>query len=160
MARVFFISDLHFGHKHILKFSPSRGGASVEEHDEILVQKWNSVVTKRDLVYVLGDVCFSMERMPLLDQMNGMKKLVRGNHDRFNSGVYLKYFQEIYGFLRYKGFWISHAPIHPDELRGKGNIHGHVHSAVIPDPRYVSVCVEALDGYPIPFDKIQEGYEG
>jgi calcineurin-like phosphoesterase family protein len=130
------------------------------------VNKWNSVVTKRDVVYVLGDVCFDVSKMPLLDTMLGTKYLIIGNHDTFQLGVYQKYFKKIHGFRTYKGYWISHAPIHPDELRGRRNIHGHVHNNPImlkgyePDLRYIPVCVEQLNGYPVPFDKIKERYNG
>lgn len=166
MSQVFFISDLHLGHKSILKFSPDRVGtcSCIYEHDEILVDRWNSKVNKRDTVWVLGDICFDIEKMPLFDRMLGTKNLIIGNHDKFQLGVYQKYFNKIHGFLKYKGFWISHAPIHPDELRGKRNIHGHVHSNIItdlngkPDDRYISVCVEACHGYPIPFNQIRNRY--
>lgn len=46
---VYFISDLHLSHKRILEFSGQyRDWAStVEEHDEILIDRINSVVSKR-----------------------------------------------------------------------------------------------------------------
>tara|TARA_S200002703_G_C3794096_1_gene245163 strand:+ start:863 stop:1354 length:492 start_codon:yes stop_codon:yes gene_type:complete len=162
MSKVYFISDLHLGHKNILNFSTERSGNTVLEHDHILVQKWNTVVNKRDVVYVLGDVCFDIQSMPRLGEMYGGKVLILGNHDKFDLGVYRKYFSKIYGFRTYKGYWISHAPIHPTELRGRKNIHGHVHNNVIrncynePDSRYIPVCVEQTNGYPLSFDKIKE----
>ncbi len=51
MSRVFVIADLHFGHK---KAAELRGFPSTEAHDDALVQAWTRVVTKRDVVYVLG----------------------------------------------------------------------------------------------------------
>lgn len=158
MSVVRHISDLHLGHKKILHFSPNRGGTNVDEHDEWIVKQWNSVVGKRDIVYVHGDVCFDMEKMPLFNRMNGKKRLIIGNHDKFDMGVYLKYFEQVHGFMKYKGYWLSHAPIHPDELRGGINIYGHVHNNPIKDPRYACVCVEQLDGKPIAFDEIKKRY--
>lgn len=149
MSDIYFISDLHLGHKKILEFSPSRGGSTVDEHDTWIVSQWNSVIVKRDIVYVLGDVCFDIEKMKLLSLMAGEKRLILGNHDVFPIEEYLKYFTKVYGLTKYKGFWLSHAPIHPEELRGKPNIHGHVHNNIINDSRYISVCVEALNGKPI-----------
>jgi calcineurin-like phosphoesterase family protein len=57
--------------------------------------------------------------------------------------VYLKYFEDVRGFLRYKQMWLSHCPIHPQELyRCKLNVHGHIHkntnSPELPLP-YVNV---------------------
>ena len=163
MSNVFFISDTHFYHQNILNFSGNlRDGDNVEEHNQILLVKWNSNVTKRDLVYLCGDACMGKDPS-ILGELNGRKILIRGNHDNFPLDVYLKYFEDIQGVCKYKGYWVSHAPIHPDELRGKSNIHGHVHSQSIKnqygeyDKRYINVCCEAIDGYPIRFDRIKDG---
>lgn len=159
MSRVFMISDLHLGHKAVLKFSKERTGETIEEHDEWLRDQWNSVVYKRDLVYVLGDVAMSRDALKMIAEMNGQKTLIMGNHDKYPVQEYLEYFERIRPSpWSYKGFWLSHCPIHPLELRGRGNIHGHVHSNPIPDSRYVSVCVEALDGIPKLFTEIKEEY--
>lgn len=153
--QIFFISDLHIGHKNILNFSPCRYGENINEHDRWIIAQWNSVVRPKDIVYCLGDVVFDINKIEMLNELNGQKMLVRGNHDKFPIEVYLKYFNNIYGMLGYKGFWLSHCPIHPDELRGKRNIHGHVHNSSIPDDRYINVCVEALNGVPISLDQLR-----
>ena len=161
MSKIYFISDLHLGHKRILQFAGQyRDGSNVEEHDDWIVKQWNSIVRKRDKVYVLGDVAFTPEGLARLSEMNGTKILIRGNHDEFPIKEYLKYFQEVYGLTSYKGFWLSHCPIHPVEIRGrKGNIHGHVHQNVLPDKRYFPVCVEQCRGVPISFEEIKSLYE-
>ena len=147
---VFFISDLHFGHKSILEFSPSRGGSDIESHNRWLIEAWNSVVksNKRDLVWVLGDVAFSRDGLECMRQLKGRKKLVRGNHDMFPIAEYLEHFEEVYGLHKAYKMWLSHAPVHPDSLRNRRNIHGHVHNSTIDDSRYVNVCVEAVNGIP------------
>ena len=84
MSKVFFISDLHLGHKNILSFAGDyRGGDTVEEHDEWIVDQWNSVVGKRDVVYVLGDVAFTREGLAKCNRLVGNKKLILRNHDNF-----------------------------------------------------------------------------
>ena len=52
-------------------------------------------------------------------------------------------YDEVHALLKYKEFWLSHAPLHPDELRGKRNIHGHVHTASVPDTKYLNVSVDS-----------------
>lgn len=163
MSIVYFLSDLHLGHKRILEFSGKlREGNTADEHDSILITKWNSKVRKRDLVYVLGDVCMHKD-LSILDQLQGRKILIRGNHDTFSTTEYLEHFEEVYGIMKYKRFWLSHAPIHPDELRGCYNIHGHVHGNSISngygeyDKRYINVCCEVNLCYPIPFKDIVDG---
>ena len=85
MNEVFFTSDLHLGHKMMAsKFRvPRLGEVTLEEHDQTIVDNYNSVVSKGDLVYWLGDISFhKRERTAeLLDQMNGQKYLILGNHD-------------------------------------------------------------------------------
>ena len=150
---VWFCSDLHFGHKNIEKFRHHI--KSEEDNRHKICQDWDSLVTKRDDVYVLGDACFTMETINEFGLLPGRKHLIRGNHDTLDTQVYLKYFKGVYGLLKYKEFWLSHAPIHPDELRGKVNLHGHVHYQSLRkpfnpaydvkqdlDPRYFNCCVE------------------
>lgn len=143
MTQVYFCSDLHFGHKNIAKFREEFID-SEEENRQLIKDDWNKRVKKNDTVYVLGDACFTMETVSDFETLPGTKILIRGNHDLLDTEVYLKYFQSIYGLLKYKEFWLSHAPIHPDELRGKINLHGHVHYASINDKRYFNCCCENL----------------
>lgn len=149
MANVFFCSDLHFGHKNIGKFRASCGINTEFENRQRIIKDWHNQVTKRDVVYVLGDSCFTMDTIGDFAHLPGQKILIRGNHDKLDTQVYLKYFSDVYGLLKYKEFWLSHAPIHPAELRGKVNLHGHVHFATImdgqrPDKRYFNCCAENL----------------
>ena len=82
MAKKFYISDLHFGHKNVLGFD-NRPFTSVEEMNEELIRRWNSVVSDGDIVYVLGDMFWMKpnDAMPIIDRLNGQIFLVKGNHD-------------------------------------------------------------------------------
>jgi calcineurin-like phosphoesterase family protein len=160
LSKVYAISDLHLGHDKILHFSPMRGGKTTEEHDQWIISQWNSVITKRDTVWVLGDVAFSLDALKKVALLKGNKNLVRGNHDREAIHEYKYLFSNVYGLIRKNGLWLSHAPIHPQELRGSKNVHGHVHQNPIlldgkPDPRYINVCVEALNGIPVLLDSLK-----
>lgn len=168
MGQVYIVSDLHIGHKNIMNFAGDyRHGETYEENIHSIVKMWNSVVTKYDKVFVLGDVCFRHEYLDVLDELKGRKVLIRGNHDgRFSTRDWLMYFEEVEGIVRYKNYWLTHAPIHPAELRGKKNIHGHVHQNSILDgynecdERYINVCIENTGGAPINFERIKAGERG
>ena len=91
MSRVFVTSDTHYWHHNVLKFEPeARPFSSVEEMNEVLVDRWNAVVTKRDLVWHLGDVCFGrIENLEILNRLNGQKKLVLRAQSLRTKRVYL-----------------------------------------------------------------------
>lgn len=160
MANVFFIGDMHLGHKNIQNFRPER---TEEQQYEWLKDSWHYVVGKRDTVYCMGDVAFSHERLEQFSKWQGRKILVCGNHD-LDQGPCMKeqvkYYDDVFSLLKYKEFWLSHCPIHPDELRGRMNIHGHTHNHIIQDNRYINVCVENLvNGQPIGLDRLRRMIE-
>jgi len=161
MSRVYVISDLHLGHKKILEFEGmNREGSTVEEHDAILADKWASVINKRDLVYVLGDVAWTTQDLMPMRGWPGRKILVRGNHDKMHVAVYLTVFEDVLGVLKRDHVWLSHCPIAWQELRGCKSVHGHTHSTLMrdhyhqPDERYINVCVEQTGGYPVDFHEV------
>lgn len=83
--KVFFTSDLHFGHENVIKFD-KRPFKTVEEMDEELIKRWNNKVAPGDLVYVLGDMIWKTlnnDAPKLLRRLNGQIILIKGNHDRF-----------------------------------------------------------------------------
>lgn len=161
MGSVWFTSDLHFGHKNIQKFRLEIN--SLKENEQRIISDWTQLVTKRDDIYVLGDAAFTMESVSLFTTLPGRKFLIRGNHDKLDTQIYLKYFTSVYGLYKYKEFWLSHAPIHPNELRGRVNLHGHVHYHNVEDNRYFNMCVENLwkCGYPslISLDQVRDYYK-
>ena len=149
IANVWICSDLHIGHANIHKF---REEVASEQHNrEVIAHHWDLNVTKRDLVWLLGDVAFDEESIDWIAGLKGQKRLVRGNHDSMPTTSYLRAFEEVYGLVRYKGMWLSHAPVHPCELRNKVSCHGHVHyqsvlveGTEVEDRRYLNCCVENL----------------
>ena len=161
-----FIADLHLSHANM---ATRRGFSTVEEHDEHIIAKWNSVVSKRDITYILGDV--TMEKSApyhLLDRLNGLKHVVMGNHDRRQDvRKLLEHVESVAGMTQHKGVILTHCPIHTSELdyRFKYNIHGHIHDKVVmktgwtdvdsgyiveqvPDERYICVSCERVDYLP------------
>lgn len=151
MANVWFIADLHFGHNNITRFRPFE---SEEAHREHIKDNWKRVVKERDTVWVLGDSVFNEENLKDIAELPGTKNLVMGNHcgQGFNglfTKLFPEYFNKVFGITKKYGAWLTHCPIHPDELRGKFNIHGHTHNHLIDDLRYINVCVEQTNYTPI-----------
>lgn len=84
MARAFFTADLHLGHRLV---SRMRGFDDPSEHDEVVAERWRSVVSTEDAVWVLGDLAAVSTRRGIddllakVDVLPGTKHLIAGNHD-------------------------------------------------------------------------------
>ena len=173
MPAVFLVSDTHFGHAGVCRFTRNDGVTKLrpwtdpEEMDEFMVKAWNERVGKNDKVYHLGDVVINRKALPILNRLNGDKVLIRGNHDIFKDEDYRKYFRELRAYHVMNGMILSHIPIHPESLGRFGvNIHGHLHAnrVMVPlatsgvldriDTRYHCVCVEQTDFAPILFEDV------
>lgn len=144
MNRIFVIADTHFGHKKIIDAEgKARPFSSVEEHDAELVRRWNATVKPKDTVWHLGDVLFGRGAFATLGLLNGVKKLVMGNHDRYPIALYLEHFTQVAGAAELRGCVLTHIPVHPAQFaRYAANIHGHLHSARLEDTRYINVSAE------------------
>jgi calcineurin-like phosphoesterase family protein len=153
---VYFIGCLHLGHENIAKM---RGFNSSKDHDKILIDGINSVVSKRDKLYILGDV--SMENSKhyhLLDQVRGFKEVVMGNHDRHTDvPKLLKHVNGVCGCAKYKEWMLTHIPIHPIEFdyRVSLNVHAHLHNKTTGDPRYFNVDAARLGYVPFSYEEIR-----
>lgn len=152
MSRVLFCGDLHLDHKNVHKFRPEFKTA--EDHDEHVLHQLGKHVNKRDVVYFCGDIAFSEAALLKLKKFPFRKILVKGNHDKFSLAAAAEVFEQIHGITVYKNAWVSHAPIHPNELYRRFNIHGHVHRNTIDNPRYINVSLENIGYAPITFDAI------
>lgn len=163
--KLFFISDTHFTHKNILSFTDSAGKiirkfSSIEEMDELMVDNWNKVVRPQDRVYHMGDVVMNRKALPILNRLKGKKVLIKGNHDIFKLKDYTPYFEDIRAYKVFPAHHIifSHIPIHTADLnsRFQFNGHGHLHHNVLPDSRYINLCVEHTDYKPVQLENILE----
>ena len=173
MPAIFLVSDTHFGHAGVCKFTRNDGVTKLrpwdnpEEMDEEMVKRWNETVRPNDKVYHLGDVVINRKALKTLGRLNGDKVLIRGNHDIFRDDEYRQYFRELRAYHVMNGMILSHIPIHVDSLGRFGtNIHGHLHAnrfMHLPtwriddtriDPRYHCVCVEQTDFRPILFEDV------
>ena len=159
--KIFITSDTHFGHEKILTFEPeARPFSSIKEHDEELVARWNSVVKKGDTVWHLGDVYLGgKDNHVILGRLNGLKRLVLGNHDVYPLECYTKYFVKIYGAVKLRDCLLTHIPVSERQLefRFKYNLHGHMHSQKMQDSRYINVSVENTGLAPILLDDVLSG---
>ena len=174
MPSVFLVSDTHFGHAGVCRFTRNDGVTKLrpwtdpDEMDEFMIAAWNDRVRPTDKVYHLGDVVINRKALKTLARLNGDKVLIRGNHDIFPDAEYREYFRELRAYHVMNGMILSHIPIHPESLGRFGvNIHGHLHANRVMrelatcgrldviDPRYHNVSVEQLPDFaPILFEDV------
>ena len=142
----YFTSDWHLGHRVITKYRSQF--KTIEEHDNAIFAEAEKL-TKRDIIFVIGDFLFDCDDfeyyLERISKLSCRIKLIMGNHDslKLYSQTIAKNIEIQLPLFTYKSFWISHCPIHPDELRNRiGNIHGHLHNATLDDNRYFDVGLD------------------
>jgi calcineurin-like phosphoesterase family protein len=81
MSTVFVTSNQQFGRPSAIK-KFKRPFESVEEMNKVLIEAWNSVVKKEDIVYVLGNFGWDPETTEeCINKLNGRVHLLLGEED-------------------------------------------------------------------------------
>lgn len=162
MKDIWITSDTHFGHSNIIEYGP-RPFNNIHQHDQTLLENWNSVVKPGDKVYHLGDVymgCSGEYAWEILKRLHGKKRLILGNHDDGKNAVLQRWFQEIIMWRAWGdlGLILSHVPLHESNLGTRRkkrilNVHGHIHGNPSPSIQYMNACVEWTQYKPIHLDE-------
>ncbi|MBP3205702.1 MAG: phosphoesterase [Lachnospiraceae bacterium] len=153
---VFFIADTHFDDDNIRRYE-NRPFEDTTQMNEAMIRNWNRIVAPSDIVYFLGDVGADS----YVARLNGIKYLVKGNHDTASNDHYREIgFAEVYDLpVIYDSYWIlSHEPLYINRNMPYANIFGHVHAN--PAYRDISsrsycVSVERISYTPVPLERIR-----
>jgi len=174
--KIFFTSDPHFFHSNIIKYC-ERPFPSATEMNRVLIKNWNTTVPKDGHIFMLGDFSMNVRTDGIkwvMEQLNGTKYMVIGNHDRKNvtkghiggmwthiediielsvadeeiSGGYQKLVLCHYPMLTWNG---SH--------RGSWQLFGHVHGALDGSdklsPNQLDVGVDSHKFTPISYEEVK-----
>lgn len=141
----YYISDLHFFHKHVTGEGNSFDGrlyATLEEMHEDMKNRWNRKITNGDTVYILGDVSLWgrwEELIALVSTLKGHKILIRGNHDDTSDPRYQRLYEEICDYKEITDclgqetvhLVLCHYPIMmwKNQHRGWIHLYGHLHNS-------------------------------
>jgi len=155
LRHTFVTSDHHFGSFKL----PSFLQVYTEKQEQELIEKWNSIVGKDDVVYYNGDFCDGnvMDMCSYFKKLNGQIVLIRGNHDRFSDDLYKAVFKDVVDevVLKDLDLTIHHVPAAPVHTRRE--VFGHLHRSLV-HPLNSSTgfcsCVQFSDGYPVSLEKI------
>ena len=151
---IFFTADTHFGDHRTINIQ-KRPFASVAEMDAVLMERWNATVAPDDEVWHLGDVARRAGDVPaLLEQLNGIKHLLRGNNDpdatvAATGWATVQDYAEI--MLEDRRLILCHYPFRSWNGQHKGaiNLHGHSHGRLKPMPRQFDVGVDVHGFAPV-----------
>jgi calcineurin-like phosphoesterase family protein len=163
---LYFTADLHLCHPGVIQFG-NRPVADVDEMHELIIKNWNAKISNNSTVYILGDV--SWKRLEhcehILDQLNGNKILISGNHD--DNGID-KYFEESYDMLYLKirdeityYAHLCHYPLFEwwKQQAGGFNIHGHTHGKIncmdFCNPQRLDVGMDCHNMTPLSWEEIK-----
>lgn len=164
---IYFTADTHFGHANIIKFC-GRPYQNKAEHDEALIDNWNSIINKHDQVYHLGDFGFGRaeELRKIADRLHGSISLIKGNHDKCCSDeIFLRRFNWIKDYHlfqkdKYK-IVLFHYAQRTWHFSNHGGMHlfGHSHGNLEPHGLSFDVGVDYVNKIfgqyrPISFDEV------
>lgn len=149
---IYFTSDWHFFHDRILDFHARRKelfGTDIKEVTEKMILLWNNTVSKKDTVYILGDLSFGTveQKRKLFNRLNGNKVLILGNHDSIptEQRCFFNHISQIKNMAFKKSnipelsgnmeIIMCHFPMYRWEHCNKGSImlHGHCHGKIDQD---------------------------
>ena len=174
--KIWFTSDTHFFHDKVVEYS-QRPFASVEDMNEELIARWNSVVHRDGIVFHLGDFCFGKPDKwnYILDRLKGRIFLVLGNHDaghiseevaaRF-EGVAFQMRLNVNG----QKIYLNHFPFlsYSGDNHGTWQLFGHIHSNLhnyniidehrlaVLQPTQYDVGVDNNNYTPVSFRQVEE----
>ena len=178
---IFFISDLHIGHKNVLKFD-SRPFADVDEMHIEMIKRWNEVVDDDDIVYYLGDLAFARDELTkwFIYSLKGKINFILGNHDKMKDIIKFGRWENIHeygteinvkdedtigsrGSNGYQRIIMSHYPILSwnKSHYGSWHLHGHCHGSLIKSNqdyykrKVMDVGCNVIDYTPISYEKVK-----
>ncbi|ANK71709.1 hypothetical protein FA04_03110 [Ensifer adhaerens] len=174
-TRKFYIADTHLMHERLVSMQP-RQFASIDEHDEAIMSRWNAVVGDEDIVYHLGDVAFGLAKnadrvREIFGRLNGRKYLIIGNHDLDKRGnlhaalASLDWAARPEHALRTRDgghdIWLAHYAARTWPCSGYGSFHfyGHSHGKLpgVGRSRDVGVDMPDVDFTPKTFSELTRG---
>ena len=160
---IWFTSDTHFGHEKIIHLA-KRPFKSMEEMDEVIIQKWNQRVKPGDIVYHLGDFALKQTReqtLATLKRLRGQVHLITGNHED-NALAIAPYFADVKSYKSIKvgeqKIVLFHYPIRSWDgiFKGAWHLFGHVHGMLKGFGKSMDVGVDTHDFYIYSFDEVKE----
>ena len=173
-AQIWVTADTHFGHEEAIRLF-ARPVRDVQEMDDLLVERINAHVGKRDRLIHLGDFTGPMpwsgaEGDESVERVRAIRdrircrsvELVRGNHDP-GKRRFERAFDAVHDILSFRGWGggderivCCHYPMRSWQGMWNGALHlyGHAHGAAEEMGRSCDVGVDCWELGPVPLDRV------
>jgi calcineurin-like phosphoesterase family protein len=162
VPNTYFTSDTHFTHERTIKLS-ERPFANAGEMDEHMIAAWNAVVRPDDEIWHLGDFaykCTAERRQTIFARLNGVKRLIRGNHDNDATQALPWASVSDLEIIAVEGRQVvlCHYPMRewPYYFRGALHFFGHCHNKMPGSRRSHDVGVDAIGYTPLRLEQLTE----
>lgn len=115
-SKTYFTSDWHLGHRNVLEFD-QRPFQDISHMHQVLINNYNNTVSPQDVCFFLGDMglCKSEILLNIIQQLNGQKVLILGNHDKGASAMRAMSFDVVLNsaslIIANKHITMSHCPL-------------------------------------------------
>jgi calcineurin-like phosphoesterase family protein len=147
MKNTWFISDTHFSHANIVRYS-KRPFADIDAHDQMLTYNWNAHVRPGDDVFHVGDFAYGKREsaLALRNQLHGNLHLIEGNHDSIAHqlrATFAWYDKVKMIKVGEQSIFLSHYAhrVWEKSHRGAWHLYGHSHASLPDDPSSLSFDV-------------------
>ena len=137
---IYFTSDTHFSSNRVFNYN-FRPFDNVAEMDEQLIDNWNSLVSKNDTVYHLGD----FGDYNVVKKLNGKVILILGNYEYKDRKVKIDEIDD-------NPIVMTHRPI--DCHKDKFNLFGHIHKLCMIKEFGLNVGVDCHYYKPIDIERV------
>lgn len=162
MGQIWFTADTHFLNPDILKYC--KRPISPEDHDDWLISRINERVSKKDTLYILGDISMANRARTeiVLSRIHGYKHLIIGNHDSniknstlFRSSALIRTITPRINNEKIK-IVLCHYPIASweDKALNSYHLHGHTHARFINSGLSWDVGVDNNNYQPISLEEV------
>lgn len=159
----FFTSDTHFGHAALIERGYRPAFSSVEEMDEIMIDRWNREVKPGDTIWHLGDFTLHGAKTAneYLKRLNGNIHLVWGNHDRNSVRKLARWKSSQYAAdIKIDGVRVTlcHYAFRTWRKAHHGALmlHGHSHGNMPGSQQSHDVGVDVFGFRPVTLDEVRE----
>lgn len=138
---------------------PMRDFKNLNQMHETIVMQHNARVKPNDHWYCLGDLTMARHLRDIdgvLQQMNGHKRIILGNHDVAPIKDYVERFEKVMSYRVLDNIMFSHIPIHEMSLgKFSANVHGHTHANPSPKGRYINISLEMTEYAPVSLEELK-----